>query len=43
MTDGPKQRTPTGYEMPIPKRGDFLLDKAAQPLKRLPSRRRPRK
>ena len=41
----PKQKTRLGYEIPIPKRGDFfrVLDKAAQPLKRLSPRRRPDK
>ena len=43
--DQPTQKTAKGYEIPIPKRSDFLrvLDKAAQPLKRLSPRRRPKK
>ena len=32
---GPSQKTPKGYEIPIPKRSDFarLVKKAAQPLR----------
>lgn len=32
-TDQPKQKTPKGQEIPVPKRGDFLrnLKKAAKP------------
>jgi hypothetical protein len=31
-SDKPKQKTPTGHEIPIPKRGDFIrdLEKAAE-------------
>ena len=40
-----KQRTPKGYEIPVPKRKDFdaILDKVAKPPKRSTTKRRPTK
>ena len=39
------QKTPKGYEIPIPKRGDFdaILDKVAKAPKRSTPKRRPTK
>ena len=36
QTDQPKQKTPKGQEIPVPKREDFMRDlkKAAKPLTR---------
>jgi hypothetical protein len=43
--DKPMQKTPKGYEIPIPKRKDFdaILDKVAKPPKRSTPKRRPTK
>jgi hypothetical protein len=40
-----KQKTPQGYEIPIPKKKDVFdaLEKAAKPIKPSTSRRRPKK
>ncbi len=40
-----KQKTPKGYEIPVPKRADFdeILDKVAKPAKRSTPKRRPNK
>ena len=40
-----KQKTPKGYEIPVPKRADFdeVLDKVAKPTKRSTPKRRPAK
>lgn len=40
-----KQRTPKGYEIPVPKRSDFedALNKVAKAPKRSTPRRRPKK
>ena len=45
MSDKKTQKTPKGYEIPIPKRGDFdaILDKVAKPAKRSTPKRRPSK
>ena len=39
------QKTPKGYEIPVPKRADFdkILDKVAKPAKRSTPKRRPAK
>jgi hypothetical protein len=45
VMDEPKQKTPKGYEIPIPKRSDFarLVKKSAQPLgPRSPKKKRPK-
>ena len=41
MTDEPTQRTPEGYEIPVPKKADVFrdLEKVAKPRKRLWFRR----
>lgn len=38
----PTQRTETGYEIPVPKRGEVerVFERAAQPLPQKPKRRR---
>jgi hypothetical protein len=40
-----KQKTPQGYEIPVPTRKDFdaILDKVAKPAKRSTPKRRPAK
>jgi hypothetical protein len=40
----PTQRTETGYEIPVPKRGevDALFERAAKPLPKPKKKRRPR-
>jgi hypothetical protein len=41
----PTQKTKTGYEIPVPKRGDVerVFQKAAQPVPEKPKRKRRRK
>jgi hypothetical protein len=45
MSDKKTQKTAKGYDIPIPKRGDFdaILDKVAKPAKRSTPKRRPTK
>ena len=45
MTDKKTQKTPTGYEIPVPTRGEFFanLKKTAKPPKRSTPKRRPKK
>jgi hypothetical protein len=40
MKDQPTQRTPQGYEIPVPKKRDFdqMLERAAKPKKSAPCR-----
>lgn len=45
MADKPTQRTPKGYEIPVPTRGEVeqVLEKSAQPVPPKPKRKRRRK